>query len=67
MQWIDATMRETPTEEQFAMYICTNCGKGFGGMGLAHIMEAFVYCPICGIKLEEEPKKEPKMKARLEE
>ena len=51
---------ETPTEEQHAGFICTNCGKGFGGMGLAYIMEKFVYCPYCGIKLEEEPKKEPK-------
>lgn len=48
-----------PTELQQAAFICTNCGKAFGGMGLAPIMEKFVYCPYCGIKLEgEEPDEE---------
>lgn len=54
MRLIDATIREIPTEEQDAGFICTNCGKGFGGMGLAPIMESFIYCPYCGIKLEGE-------------
>ena len=52
---------ETPTEEQYAEYICTNCGKGFGGTGLAPIMETFVYCPYCGRRLKGEETKEPKM------
>lgn len=58
--WVDKNIRETPTEEQQAAFICTNCGSAFGGTGLAHIMENFVYCPYCGIRLKGEPKKEPK-------
>lgn len=45
---------ETPTKEQQPIFICTNCGKGFGGQGLAWIMESFIYCPYCGIRLEGE-------------
>lgn len=52
--WVDANIRETPTEVQQSAFICTKCGKGFGGTGLAHIMEKFVYCPYCGVKLKQE-------------
>lgn len=51
MKWIDATIRETPTELQQSGFLCPNCGKGFGGTGLAPIMEGFIYCPYCGIRL----------------
>lgn len=54
MNWIETHWTETPTEEQQAGFLCTNCGKGFGGTGLAHIMEKFVYCPYCGAKMEIE-------------
>lgn len=52
--WVDENIRETPTEVQQSAFICTNCGGAFGGTGLAHIMEKFVYCPYCGKKLSNE-------------
>lgn len=67
--WVDENIRETPTELQQAAFICTNCGSAFGGTGVAHIIENFVYCPYCGIRLDGEPKKrtkEPKKRTKDE-